>query len=83
MSKKRIALYNAIPTGIFIILLSFFIADGGLGENYTGNRFVNPQVFWAILVWFLCYLVARNEKLFVMGLISMYAIPVVSVFILW
>jgi hypothetical protein len=44
---------HLLITGIIIIPIAWFLAEGGLGENFTGNRFTDPQILLVIPVWIL------------------------------
>ncbi|MBZ6489445.1 hypothetical protein [Priestia aryabhattai] len=44
---------HLLVTGIIIIPIAWFLAEGGLGENFTANRFTDPQILLVIPVWIL------------------------------
>lgn len=56
-------------TGAVTILISTFIASGGLGENYTDNPFPNPQWLLPILVWGIGAVLSFIKKTVIIGFI--------------
>ncbi|MDQ0208663.1 hypothetical protein [Alkalicoccobacillus murimartini] len=80
-NTKKYALYNAFPSGVLIILLATFFAGGAIGENYTDRTYPNPLVLLAKPIWFLCYLFANVEKFFGVGIVLMYSLPILSIFV--
>jgi hypothetical protein len=50
-------------TGIIIIPFTWFLAEGGLGENFSGNRFTDPQMLLVIPVWILGSVLLFLKKL--------------------
>lgn len=42
---------NLLFSGFMAISISMFFAEGAIGENYTGERFVAPEFLWMIPLW--------------------------------
>ncbi|WP_176554503.1 hypothetical protein [Bacillus sp. Marseille-P3800] len=49
---QKIILINAVPSFLIALLLSMFLAQGGIAENYSGETFVFPQAFIILGTWF-------------------------------
>ncbi|WDW11379.1 hypothetical protein [Priestia aryabhattai] len=44
---------HLLITGIIILPFAWFLAEGGLGENLSGDRFTDPKMLLVIPVWIL------------------------------
>ncbi|MGM0898070.1 MAG: hypothetical protein ACQEV0_09225 [Bacillota bacterium] len=60
---------HLLITGFITIVISTFVASGGIAENYTDNPFPNPQWLLPIFVWAIGFVLSFIKKTTVLGLI--------------
>ncbi|GAB1768625.1 hypothetical protein C1N89_27760 (plasmid) [Priestia aryabhattai] len=72
---------HLLITGIIIIPFAWFLAEGGIGENFSGNRFTEPQMLLVIPVWILGSVLLFIKKTVKWGLLIT-LLPIISA-VLW
>ncbi|UTR06131.1 hypothetical protein MM326_18960 [Alkalihalobacillus sp. LMS6] len=69
---RKIILINAVPSFLIALLLSMFLAQGGIAENYSGETFVFPQAFIILGTWFLGLVIGLLTQNIVLSVPIMY-----------
>ena len=59
---------HLLVTGTIVILISTFMASGGLGENFTGNPYPYPIFFIPLIIWTIGAVLSFVPKLVKLGL---------------
>jgi hypothetical protein len=68
---------HLLITGIIIIPFAWFLAEGGIGENFSGSRFTDPQMLLVIPVWILRSVLIFIKKTVKWGLLIT-LLPIIS-----
>ena len=60
---------HLLVTGSIVMLISTFMASGGLGENFTDNPYPYPVFFLPLIIWAIGAVLSFIPKLIKLGLI--------------
>ncbi|AJD90200.1 hypothetical protein JMA_08830 [Jeotgalibacillus malaysiensis] len=76
---KILFVLNSIFSVLFATFIATFAAGGGIGDNYTDEKWVSPEFFAILPIWFLGYLIG----LFVFNSKKAVIFLVLSILITW
>lgn len=76
---KILYVLNTIFSGLLATFIATFFAGGGIAENYTDEKWVAPEFFAILPIWFLGFLLG----LFVFKSKKPVIFLVISILITW